>query len=29
MKYNCINEIFLKIDHKFYYNVTTHNQTNE
>ena len=28
-KYNCMNEIFSKIDHKFYYNVTTHNQTNE
>ena len=28
-KYNCMNEIFSKIDHMFYSNVTTHNQTNE
>ena len=28
-KYNCMNEIFPNIDHKFYSNVTTHNQTNE
>ena len=28
-KYICMNEIFPKIDHKFYYNITTHNQTNE
>ena len=29
MKYICMNEIFPKIDHKFYSNVTTHNQINE
>ena len=28
-KYNCMNEICPKIDHKFYSNVTTYNQTNE
>ena len=28
-KYNCMNEKFSKIDHKFYSNVKTHNQTNE
>ena len=27
-KYNYMNEIFPKTDHKFYFNVTTHNQTN-
>ena len=25
-KYNYINKIFLKINFKFYYNITTHNQ---
>ena len=27
-KYNYMNEIFSKIDNKFYSNITTHNQTN-
>ena len=29
MKYNCMSEIFSKIDLKFYSNITTHNQANE
>ena len=28
-KYNYMNEIFPKINHKFYSNITTYNQTNE
>ena len=29
MKYNCMSKIFPKIDLKFYFNITTHNQTYE
>ena len=28
-KYNCLGKIFLKIYFKFYFNVTTYNQTYE
>ena len=29
MKYNYMNEIFPKIDHNFYSNITIHNQINK